>query len=568
MTPNGIHISLDAKGRLLIETPFRYNEQVRSIPARFSRAKGAWVAPLLRGAIRGIERLKKLPIPITISDDAAEAMANYDADLKIPEERFPPQYKFKTEPMKHQRHALDFCWPRHVSALAMEMGTAKTFIAINTAAARWLAGKIKQVLVLCPSSLVSTWREEIEKHCPVPAHVAYSDVKPPEDRLLFAITTVEGMGISVNRFDEFTAYVRRHPTMAICDESSYIKEQKAARSQRVHLLGGAVPYRMILNGTLIGNNPLDIWSQFEFLDPKIIGQPWQDFRARYTIFGGYNNAQTLGYRDVEELTDIIKPWTFMVKKSEVMKDLPPKLYEKRDVRPSPEQTKLIKAIRGKPLWVDLPELGDQAKIKSEMVLERVLRLRQISSGFISYIEGTPEPGVKLEAKIKRLDSSPKTDELVEVLRQSGEKALVWCCFTEEVQAVTERLAQEFGPQSAVAFYGEMSDEERDAARHRFQDDPTCRYFVGNMAIGGMGLTLTAATLEVYHSNSFSYLQRAQSEDRAHRKGQHNAVTIVDLTMEGTADMLCYNAIVNKKDLAQYVDELIQRGQYEQVKACV
>lgn len=557
-----VTVSLDKRGRIVILCPYWLNHQVRRMGARFSRAQGHWTAPLLRGTITSLEGFSKAypDVKFNYSPDVIAAISEYAGRLKVDEEAFPAGFRFKTMPMPHQKSALDFVWPRKAAALGSDLGTGKTKVVIDIAVARFLATQITQFVVLCPAAIQSTWEEELDKHSPIkwaPIHRAR------ENELPVLITSIEGLGISTKKFDEVSSYLTRPDvkTMITCDESSFIKEQSALRSQRAHLLGGACDYRVIMNGTLVNNSPLDLWSQYQFIDPNIIGQEWFDFRSRHAIMGGFKGRQILEVRGVDEVIETVAPWTLIVKKSDVMKDLPPKTYQHREIKPNARQIALFKELGKKPLKVELPEeeFGQGASIKAEMVLERVLRSRQIAAGFVSYrTEGEDV------IRIRRLESSPKTDELMYQLEQVTGKVVIWCTFTEEIAMIKDRIAAVYGADSVVVFDGKTPDEERDLARHRLQEDPRCRFFVGNVAAGAVGITLTAASTEIYHSNSFSYYRRAQSEDRCHRKGQINSVTIIDLIVRGSADELCYEAISEKCDMAEYVMNAIHESRLKQL----
>lgn len=562
-----INVEFDKKGRLAIEVPYKLNSVARGIPARWSKTQQRWIAPLLRGSIRVLENASKMPgVEVRYSPEVRAAIDEYESRLAVGPEKFPLGYQFKMEPRPYQREALDFVWPRAAVALGLEMGCGKTKVTIDTAAARFLGGQIQQMLVMCPSSIVSTWAEEIKKHCPIRAKIHFELPREPNpEEFQILVVSTEGLGISLKAFDRAADFVRRAPTLSIVDESSWIKEQKAARSQRSHLIGGASKYRMILNGTLINNSPLDLWSQYQFLDPNILGQEWYDFRAQHAIFGGFQGRQILATMRMDEVVRDVAPWTLIIKKADVLKDLPPKIYERREVQPTPEQKALIKEIKKKPLHVELPPEIAVGNVQARMVLERVLRQRQIAAGFVSYLTAEDMAEGRREPRIARLKKSPKTEETMAVLEQTAGKAVIWCTFTEEVEAIRDAIAEVYGPKSVVTFYGKMTKEEQDEARHRLQEDPTCRFFVGNMAVGAIGITLTAASTEIYHSNSFSYLQRAQSEDRLHRLGQQNAVTIVDIVMKGTADELCFDAVMEKRDVAEFITGAIHESRLKQLE---
>jgi SNF2 family DNA or RNA helicase len=114
------------------------------------------------------------------------------------------------------------------------------------------------------------------------------------------------------------------------------------------------------------------------------------------------------------------------------------------------------------------------------------------------------------------------------------------------------LNKEFGEGCAAAYYGDTSDNERNDIVMRFQKSNALRFFVGNPATAGYGLTLTEANLVVYYANDFNLETRIQSEDRAHRIGQKNNVTYVDLITEGTIDEKIVRSLQAKIELGARV----------------
>ena len=113
----------------------------------------------------------------------------------------------------------------------------------------------------------------------------------------------------------------------------------------------------------------------------------------------------------------------------------------------------------------------------------------------------------------------------------------------------QTLEDKYGKNSTVAIYGEITTADRQTAVKRFQEDPQCRFFVGNPSTGGFGLTLTAASYVVYFSNNFNLEIRQQSEDRAHRIGQKRNVTYIDLVAQKTIDKHILKALQGKVKLS-------------------
>jgi SNF2 family DNA or RNA helicase len=155
--------------------------------------------------------------------------------------------------------------------------------------------------------------------------------------------------------------------------------------------------------------------------------------------------------------------------------------------------------------------------------------------------------------------NPKIAELLEVLEETDEKAIIWASFVPEIHQIVDALLRVYGTQSVVAYYGGINKDGRADAIKRFTEDPDCRFFVTNQQTGSVGLNLTAATLAVYYSNSFSLEDRLQSEDRCHRTGQKHAVTYVDLVMNLPVEKDVIAALKSKKSLATFIADKISEN---------
>ena len=148
--------------------------------------------------------------------------------------------------------------------------------------------------------------------------------------------------------------------------------------------------------------------------------------------------------------------------------------------------------------------------------------------------------------------SKRLDALKDILDEHDGKAIIWSRFRHDIQVITEMLKKEYGEGCASAYYGDTSDDERNRIVQNFQRNNSLKYFVGNPATAGYGLTLTEANLVVYYANDFNLETRIQSEDRAHRIGQKNNVTYVDLITEGTIDEKIVHALKAKIELGAKV----------------
>jgi SNF2 family DNA or RNA helicase len=142
---------------------------------------------------------------------------------------------------------------------------------------------------------------------------------------------------------------------------------------------------------------------------------------------------------------------------------------------------------------------------------------------------------------------------MQLLEETDGKVIIWANYVEDIKKISESLKKAYGNDSTVEYYGEVDSTLRQSHIAQFQEknSPT-RYFVGNPQTGGYGITLTAANTVVYYSNSYDLEKRLQSEDRAHRIGQTDKVTYVDLIAEDTIDERIVKALRNKINIANEI----------------
>jgi len=254
----------------------------------------------------------------------------------------------------------------------------------------------------------------------------------------------------------------------------------------------------------------------------------------------------IGYQNMDELIELISPFIYQAKKSEVL-DLPPKVYEVREVEMTTEQSRLYKSM-AKSKYIET----SSGILTVQTALEKMLRLQEIVGGILTY--ETLGEKEKFRKELIKFDGvHPKVAEVMDIAESTDESIIVWCVYRPEIAMVTNALRAKYGHDQVVEMHGGIDEEVRHHNVENVFQKKKARFLVGNAATGGVGLTITAATVEIYFSNSFNYVDRVQSEDRAHRSGQTKTVTIIDLVMKDTVDELVVEALSNKQDVAQYVN---------------
>ena len=465
-------------------------------------------------------------------------------------------YKFKTKPYKHQMTALEKSWHKETYAYFMEMGTGKTKVLIDNMAMLYDKGKIDGALIVAPKGVVKTWYEqEIPTH--LPDHIENVTVlwqpnitKKQQEKLesLFEIET--SLHILVMNVEAFSTdkgmkfaskFLNSHKVLMAIDESTTIKTPTAKRTKNIIKLGNYSKYRRIMTGSPVTKNPLDLYTQCEFLDPYLLNHSsYYAFRNRYaqmkTMHVRGRSIQVVhAFQNLAELSEKLQGFSYRVLKEDCL-DLPPKNWTKRHITLSNEQKKVYDQMKKEALATL------NGKVTSTMtVITQLMRLQQITCGHFVADDGSTQ-----EIKNNRIT------ELMEVLDEIEGKAIIWGHWQKDIQSIVSEIEKIHGPGSVVSYYGLTPQDERQDNIRRFQDDPECRFMVGTPSTGGYGITLTAANTVIYYSNGYDLEKRLQSEDRAHRIGQKKNVTYIDIIAEDTVDDKIVKSLRKKINIASEV----------------
>ena len=465
-------------------------------------------------------------------------------------------YRFKTKPYAHQLTALEKSWNKETYAYFMEMGTGKTKVLIDNLAMLYDKGKVDGALIIAPKGVIGTWyKQEIPNH--LPDHIENVSVMwqslitkkqknnldalfKAEEKLHILIMNVEAL--STSKGTEFAArFLNSHKTLMAIDESTTIKNSSAKRTKNILALSKYAKYRRIMTGSPVTKNPLDLYSQCEFLSPWLLNfQSFYAFRNRYaemkTIHARGRSIQVVHkFQNIGELSDKLKGFSYRVLKEDCL-DLPDKIYIKRNIALTSEQLKLYQQMKTMALAV-----LNGKQVTSVTVLTQLMRLHQITCGHFTADDGSTQ-----------LVKSNRITELMDVLEEVEGKAIIWANYQHDITNIIKAIVEEYGEESIVDYYGLTAQEDRQENIQQFQNNPKCRFLIGTPQTGGYGITLTAANTVIYYSNGYDLEKRLQSEDRAHRIGQKKSVTYVDLICENTVDEKIVKALRNKINIASEV----------------
>lgn len=478
----------------------------------------------------------------------------------------------KTTPMKHQlegRRLLDA--NPEAYALGAEQGTGKTWMLLDNAERQFIDGRIDAVLVIAPKGVHTNWvRREIPAHLSV--DVAAMSWKPPtskklKDRfrallnfrnaehLVFFSINIDAM-ITDKGYKYCLAFLRRYRTMVIIDESQRIKNPTAARTKKCDALGPHAVSRRIASGTMVGQGPQDLFSQFQFLQPGCLGTTsYRAFVAEYAdvlppdhhiVQHAQRKSRKYGtpqiirrdeegrpvYRNLEKLNAKLQPLMYRVLKKDCL-DLPDKIYKVQYFELTPKQRAVYDQVREDLRW----EYAE-GEIDTYTALTVIGKLRQAAAGFIN-VDGVAQ-------EIVEPKDNPRLKALMEIVEDTEGSVIIWAMYRAEIELIEQTLRA--AGHETVSYHGGVKDADRETAIDRFQSGEA-RFFIGHPVAGGTGLTLTRAETAVYYSCDYWLEMRLQSEDRNHRIGTKNNVVYWDLVAEDTIDEKIAAALQSKKEVA-------------------
>jgi SNF2 family DNA or RNA helicase len=463
-------------------------------------------------------------------------------------------YKFKSKPFAHQSKALEMSWNKEVFAYFMEMGTGKSKVLIDNIAMLFNVGKINGALIIAPKGVYKNWFDsEIPSHMPdyIEKKVGLWRTDPNAKDLKPLFSTGAELHILIMNVEAFSTkkgvlfahkFLSCHNALISIDESTTIKNPNAKRTKSILSLKPLSKFRRILTGSPVTKSPLDLFSQCQFLDSWLLNQSsYYAFRTRYAVcrkinVSGRQVEIVVGYRNLGELSEKVKPFSYRVLKDDCL-DLPPKTYTKRIIELSDEQKKVYKTMKEKAI-----AFLNGKMVSTATVITQLMRLHQITCGHF-----TSDDGDVQEIKNNRID------QLMEILEEVEGKAVIWAHYRYDIKKIVEAISKKYGENSVVTYYGDTSTDDRQKAITKIQDkDSSVRFIVGTPQTGGYGITLTGASTMIYYSNGYDLEKRQQSEARIDRIGQEKPMTYIDIIAEGTVDDKIVQSLRKKVNIATEV----------------
>lgn len=446
----------------------------------------------------------------------------------------PPLGKLDDVLRPYQKHGVGWLnflrQNRFGGILADEMGLGKTLQTLAYLQAIKNSGEArKPSLIVCPTSLVFNWANEAERFTPAlkvlrlhgPKRRDVFDEIPRSDLVITSYGLIR-RDAELYRGLEFDTVV--------LDEAQHIKNRQTQNAQAVKSIRSA--HRLVLTGTPLENSVLDLWSIFDFLMPGYLGTT-TDFKERYEIPIAREKSSEAQAR----LARRIRPFLLRRLKSEVAKDLPPKIEQVSYCELTSAQQSVYEQIleAGRKEITSAVEANGLQKSRL-IILNALLRLRQICCDLRL---------LKLD-NIDPATASGKTelfDELLEEVVDGGHRVLVFSQFVSMLSLLKERLAAE----EIDYCYLDGSTTDRAGVVQKFQNSQIPVFLI-SLKAGGVGLNLTGADTVIHFDPWWNPAVEDQATDRAHRIGQNKVVTSYKLITRGTVEEKILNLQQRKREI--------------------
>ncbi|MBI2871963.1 MAG: DEAD/DEAH box helicase [Chloroflexi bacterium] len=456
----------------------------------------------LPGAL--LPNLFELLLPVLLPP----AKTEFGQDLLLPQELYP-----------FQGYGVKWLVDHDAALLADDMGLGKTIQAITAFRVLLRQGKALQCLVVCPKSVVSSWKHHFEGWAPELQVVVIRGAKQARD-FQWAAYGGKAHVILANyetvRNDADSA--QKVPFgVVIADEIQKIKNPSTETSQAIRRLNGV--RRWGLSGTPLENCPGDVVAIFGFIKPSLF------------------KHEALLVADPVTVRNRIKPYMLRRRKADVLKELPQKVKDIRYVELEEMQRKSYDEAE----HTGRIELETGENVTVQHVLALITRLKQICD-----FDPITGDSAKLEWLKDHLETAVEEDS----------KVLVFSQFVETLDKIEPQIS-DYLP---LKYTGQLSTGRRDEIVRKFQEDPQHKAMLVSLRAGGIGLTLTAANYVAHFDSWWNPAVMTQAEDRVHRIGQDKTVFVTTLVAEDTIEEKIQRLLDRKRHLFdRVIDDLSDTG---------
>ncbi len=509
--------------------------------------KPLWnLATIDAGAFEG------LPVEFKMSKKLLEIRSQMLGETTLTPSPIPKDVKADLRPYQSEGvHWLERLRGMYLNGiLADDMGLGKTLQAIAAMTQNKLKNKDSQSLIVCPTSLLYNWKEELSKFNPKLKAAVIDGIPGQRKKTLQKVSDFDVIITSYTLLQKDIEIYNQIPfSYAILDEAQHIKNRGTRNAKSVKMIQAA--HRLILTGTPIENSLDELWSLMDFLMPGFLST-YDRFLEKYIRVQGSQQVQNIEY-----LRKKVSPFILRRMKSDVLQDLPPVAEIVYHCQLTTVQLDLYRsyASSARDELVKLVERDGFDKVQIH-VLATLTRLKQICC----------HPAIFAKEKAETGDSAKYEMlwELLQTLVQSGHKTVIFSQYTRMLQIMREDFEQR-----GIAFsYLDGSSKNRLDIVKDFNDNPNIPVFLVSLKAGGTGLNLVGADTVIHYDMWWNPAVEAQATDRVHRIGQKNSVSSYKLITLNTIEEKIVEMQRRKKGLVKKVvscdDEAIAKLTWEDV----
>lgn len=469
------------------------------------------------------------------------------------ENDIPKNIIFKTKPFPHQLDGIRFGLNHDRFLLCDDQGLGKTLQIIDLV--ECLGDKVKKALIICGvNSLKYNWREEVSKHSNEKGYVLGTRYRKNGKEYLgstkdkindlsnlpdhkYIITNIETLRLGAKKIGKYKYdFPIANKIKELCNDGTIglIAFDECHRAKDSTSLQGkamleiSAPHMIAMSGTPLMNSPIDLYFPIKWLGYE--NHSLFEFKRHYCRLGGYNDAEIMGYKNLDELRSLVDQIMLRRLKTEVL-DLPDKIEKLEYVEMSSKQSKLYLEVQQ-----NTKTLIHQIRM-SNNPLSMLLRLRQVT-GWCGIIDESIQESAKMQRMI----------ELVEDIVSNNQKAIIFSNWTS-ITEVAVKLLSKYNP---AYITGDVKQEERMNEVDRFQNDVRCKVIIGTIGAMGTGLTLTSAQNVIFLDEPWTKALKNQAEDRAHRIGTKGTVSIITLMCKDTIDDRIHDLIEKKGKMSDAI----------------
>lgn len=532
--------SIKSVGKTSLFIYFEYNSKIVDIlrscgNCTYHKNLKAWESPISNLAFL----IDSFTYIDTISLEFLSESSNIEIDLS---------QQFKTEMFDYQREGVKWLINNPNSLLLDRPGLGKSLQIIYTAEELKQQKEVEHCLIICGiNALKSNWKREIQKHsnldCVVigervnsKGRVVYAPVKERAEQLynkideFFVIINIES--IRDNTVIDAIRNSKNNFDIIVLDECHKAKSPTSDQGKNLLKLAKVGRYHYGLTGTVLVNSPLDAYVPLKFIGEE--KSTYTNFKNYYCVFGSmFGHQQIIGFKNIGELKSQIASCS--LRRTKDLLSLPPKVIVPEYIDLDDEQMKFYSNIQDGVL-----DEVNKVEIKKSSLLGLVTRLRQAATC----------PTVLTDKYMKNVKLERAMD-LIEEIVSNGEKVIVFSTFKEPLyQLLSSLRANKYD--GALLCTGDQPDSEIDSNIKLFQEEPDCNIILCTTSRMGTGLTLTAASYEIFIDSNWTFRLEEQCEDRAHRVGTTKSVIIYKLIAKNTIDERIQNILVKKRGISDYI----------------